>query len=241
MYPKETIDFHVKCFTLSKIGEKKTDIQDAYDYCQDRNRIAISDGVTTSHLPRRWADLLVKEFCQPKLSKLQFDSLKEFCYQWQEWLKPLQKAWQDEAIQVKQDKKIQNPNMGWLYDAKSKDHGAATFVGLQLNLDKWEVISVGDSCLFHIRNNDYRQVKSFPLTKTTDFSKITKCCYSLSKYKSDIPDYSSGIYTTNDIFLLATDALARWIIECYEMNNQGLKNLLTIEDQEDFQTFIESL
>jgi len=226
------IDF----FTLPKIGEKREEIQDAYYESSDSNLAAIADGASTSFLAREWADLLVESFCKNN------EELNTINREWKEWLKPLQEQWRQHSIKIRTD-----PNLPWYAKgSKEKNCGSATFVGLKLyptNQEKqktWEALAIGDSCLFQIKANS-DQLISFPLQKSEEFHTVTDCFQSLPEYNVSEPTYIKSSYDKDDIFFLATDALAEWIFKDVEKGGSHWRKLISITNQEEFAEFIQQI
>lgn len=226
------IDF----FTLPKIGEKTEEIQDAYYKSLDSNLAAIADGASTSFLAREWADLLVESFCKHN------EELNTINRHWKEWLKPLQEQWRQYSIKIRTD-----PNLPWYAKgSKEKNCGSATFVGLKLyptNQGKqktWEALAIGDSCLFQIKANSDQPI-SFPIKKSEDFHTVTDCFQSLPEYNFSEPIYTSSVCDKDDIFFLATDALAEWIFKDLEKGGSQWRKLISITNQKEFAEFIQHI
>ncbi|WP_218962120.1 hypothetical protein, partial [Tychonema bourrellyi] len=224
-------------FTLPKVGEHENDIQDAFYYSSDRSIVAIADGASTSLWPREWANLLVEHFCDHNQ-----DSIAKISEGWEEWLRPLQEEWRQHSLKIKKDSTIPWYAQG----SREKDHGSATFVGLKFRPPNqageriWEALAVGDSCLFQIKANS-NELVTFPLKKSEQFTTVTNCFHSLPEYKSYPPVFTDGLYEEGDIFFLATDALAEWIIKDCEDRIYRWKNLLSVATQEEFSNFINQL
>ncbi len=222
-------------FTIPKVGEQKSDIEDAYSFSSDRSVVAIADGTSTSFLAGKWAKLLVEHFCLPNES-----SIDEIYRRWEEWLRPVQQKWRQHYLKIKTDKTIP-----WNAKGGDKDHGSATFVGLKLQPPSqagekiWEALAVGDSCLFQIKANSDKLI-AFPLDKSEQFTTVTKCFHSLPDYKSHQPVYTNGSYDPGDIFLLATDALAEWILNDYQIRSDRWRDLISV-DEEGFINLINQL
>lgn len=227
----------IACFTMPKVGERKTDIEDAYRWSSDRTLFAIADGVSASFLAKDWANFLVKYFCENH----QY-SIADICERCEEWLGPIQQQWRQLYLKIKTDKALPWYAKG----SKDKDHGSATFVGLKLlppnqSGEKiWEALAVGDSCLFQI-NANLNKIVAFPLDKSEQFKTVTNCFHSLPEYRSYQPISSSNLYDQGDIFLLATDALAEWIIKDFENSTHRWKELISVDTEEKFIGFIEQL
>jgi serine/threonine protein phosphatase PrpC len=226
------IDF----FTLPKIGERTEEIQDAYYKSSDSNLAAIADGASTSFLAREWADLLVESFCKNN------EESNTINRQWKEWLKPLQEQWRQYSIKIRTD-----PNLPWYAKgSKEKICGSATFVGLKLyptNQGKqktWEALAIGDSCLFQIKANS-DQLISFPIQKSEEFHTVTDCFQSLPEYNVSEPTYINSYYDKDDIFFLATDALAEWIFKDSEKGGSHWRKLISITNQKEFAELIQQI
>lgn len=225
-------------FTMPKVGERKTDIEDALSWSSDRTLFAIADGVSASFLAKDWAHLLVKYFCE---NHHQY-SIASICERWEEWLGPIQQQWRQLYLKIKTDKALPWYAKG----SKDKDHGSATFVGLKLlppnqSGEKiWQALAVGDSCLFKI-NANLNKIVAFPLDKSEQFKTVTNCFHSLPEYRSSKPIFHNHLYDQGDIFLLATDALAEWIIKDFENSTHRWKELISVDTEEKFIGFIEQL
>jgi hypothetical protein len=226
----------IACFTMPKVGEKQKDIEDALSWSSDRTLFAIADGVSASFLAKDWAHLLVNYFCENQYS------IASICERWEEWLGPIQQQWRQRYLKIKTDKALPWYAKG----SKDKDHGSATFVGLKLlppnqSGEKiWEALAVGDSCLFQI-NANLNKIVAFPLDKSEQFTTVTNCFHSLPEYRSYNPIFMDGVYDQGDIFLLATDALAEWIIKDFENYNHEWKKLISVDTEEKFISFINQL
>lgn len=235
-------EFHkpidVVYFSLPKIKESEEDIQDAYNISSDCTMVAIADGASSSLYPRQWAQLLVEEFCNyPN------DSISPIQKDYENWLKPLQNKW------FQYFKKNQNdPNIEWyLKGTQDKDCGSSTFVGLKLHYSDYpesqahyECLAIGDSCLFHIKPSS-SEIKPFPMEKSQDFSSVTDAFHSSCKYKISEPKFFESNYDKDDVFLLATDALAEWIFKDLEIKGKRWQQLLNFSNINEFTNFIEKL
>ena len=229
----------IVCFTMPKVGEEKKDIEDAYSWSSDRTVFAIADGVSASFLAKDWANLLVNYFCE----KHQY-SIADICEKYTEWLNPVQQQWRQLYLKIKTNKALPWYAKG----SKDKDHGSATFVGLKLlppnqsGEKSWEALAVGDSCLFKINANlNENEIVTFPLNKSEQFKTVTNCFHSLPEYRSCKPICRSSMYDQGDIFLLATDALAEWIIKDLENSTHKWKELMSANTEDQFIAFIEQL
>jgi hypothetical protein len=227
-------------FQVSKIGEMETDIQDAVKWSEDNLSIAIADGASTSVEPKKWADLLVDSFCRDSNALWNGDS------GWREWLYPIQQEWQKYRLEI-----VQNAQTPWFERTiRSHDVGSATFLGLQFDPDKktYRAIAIGDCCLFHFHiegDNNIRIIKKFPIEISTEFKTVTHCFNSTNKYNNYSPCTLPFFqYKDGDIFLLATDALADYIMSSLEEDEIKWQKLLfnDIEpNQENFKKITDNI
>jgi archaellum component FlaF (FlaF/FlaG flagellin family) len=234
------------------IGKEPPDNCDAQRSDPNFGLIAIADGATQSVFAEEWANLLVDGFCQSQ----EKEPCKYIQDNAQAWLKPLQDEWMPLYEQARN--KLSDPNGKTWSPLKSGNHrvnsAASTFVGVQLfpvkanRKGKWQSVAIGDSCLFHFRqiNHKYELLKAFPLEKSQDFSTATHAFNSNPKYSALIkekPVFFEGDYQLKDTFLLATDALAQWILKNREAGKDDWQKLLTINEneQDEFEQMVDNL
>lgn len=226
------IELFANKFVTYKKAETLDDCQDAAELNKDRGRYAIADGATRSFFPKTWAEILVKGFCEENTLSLEQES-------WKEWIEPLRQKWLEQVTSTVQETKRYIP-----IDRLSKSESAAsTFVGLEIDRKKsvWKAMIIGDSCLFHI--SDSKLKESYLIKKSEDFTNRPAIFASFAKDSLYEPTFRNGQVKTGDIFILATDALAKWIIQHEEVGKfkDALKRLSKIEaDHENqFNDFVE--
>ena len=225
----------VKSFIAPKKGETAADCQDAKAQNESIDRYAIADGATLSFFPRQWADLLVKHFCYPREI---FLSLEED--NWEVWIEPIQREWLEWVSTT-----VQETRDYMLVDRLSKRESAlSTFIGIEFNIDKgeWKALILGDSCLFHQRGSEF---KSYLLERISDFQYRPK---SFASFQQDNPiggppEIISDDVLPGDLFILATDALAKWIVQHNEISEDKLETALNqlkkIKNSEQFDQFVD--
>lgn len=229
------IKLTVKSFIAPKKGETAADCQDAKEQNESIGRYAVADGATLSFFPRQWADLLVKRFCYQEEFPL---SLEED--NWEVWIEPIQQEWLESVSETVQETKDY-----MLVDRLSKRESAlSTFIGIEFDIDKgeWKALILGDSCLFHQSGSEF---KSYLLEKITDFQYRPK---SFASFQNDnpvggLPEVKSDKALPGDLFILATDALAKWIVQHRENGEDKLQKALDrlkqIETDEQFEEFVD--
>lgn len=224
-------------FITSKKGETAADCQDAKEQNEDIDRYAVADGATLSLFPKKWAELLVKYFCEPNPRGPSLALEEE---NWEEWIEPIQQEWLQWVSETVQETKTYI-----LVDRLSRRESAlSTFIGLEFDVNegKWRALIQGDSCLFHQSGAEF---KSYLLEKLEDFQYRPKSFASFPKDNpvggdpDFIPDNTSKA-NPGDLFILATDALAKWIVQQNAAGNldEALNRLKQIETQEQFDKFV---
>ncbi len=124
---------------------------------------------------------------------------------------------------------------------------AATFLGITLDekTSTWTALSVGDTCLFHCSHNSTTvwKCKAFPYKSAEEFNdepdSITSRSNTAHIVASNIKQLSQQPYVAGDILLMATDALADWILKYLEQNEAGkIVNYFERLNAEQFKVFV---
>ena len=197
----------VTSFITHKKTESLEDCQDAIKVNQEHSRYAVADGATRSFFSKQWAELLVDHFCEMPDLSLNAET-------WKEWLIPIQEEWYK---RVKE--RVKARNQFYLTNSlNTKESAVSTLVGLEVDKTKreWQAIVVGDSCLFHKSKVGFR---SYLIEKSEDFTSRPEAFASYAEGNLYDPEFISGEIQSGDLFILATDALAKWILEHKESEN----------------------
>ena len=197
----------------------------------DTVRFAVSDGVSGAYFSRVWADFLTLAFIKYGKSFFYTNEILDLAEAWnQEELKKARgKYFDDEEILERLEYKIHNIG------------GAATFNGLELKLDesKWESFSIGDSCVFQIRNGDI--ICQNPPLSHDDFGFFPEQIATLSPTSENwSPIITNAEFQNGDIFILATDAVSAWLVTSHDNYDTKHKvhDTLSISSNKDFKDFI---
>ena len=215
-------------FIIHKEAESLDDCQDACAQNDEKGRYAIADGVTRSFFPKEWATLLVEDFCKSiNLSSAKTD--------WQGWMVPIQQKWYERV-----EEKVSERNLFFLTNSfNSQESAVSTFIGIEFNKDNdtWEAMIVGDSCLFHKSDSGF---KSYLIENSADFTNYPEVFASFAKDNHSEPKFIRGNANPGDTFILATDALAKWILEHKEIEklDAALDRLKAMETDEKFYQFV---
>ncbi len=150
-------------------------------------------------------------------------------------------AWEEQINQI---------DLPWHAQEKIKDGAYATVLLFQLVSDhlsgntgkKWSAIAIGDTCLFHFRREQL--LEKLPLHHSNEFNNHPPLVSSHKLRKYYFPDWEySGEWFPGDDFILATDALAKWIYYRLESGNSPLailKDKLSRKSRENnFSVWIE--
>jgi hypothetical protein len=228
----------VQAFWLPKTGNTVEEYEDAFECAPQVGRLAIADGATESSFAGRWARSLVQAYVatSPVDATLGVRKL-------QEWLEPLQREW-CESINWEQ--------LPWFAEEKARVGAFSTFLGLDLKIQdygcdlitpyRWNAVAVGDSCLFQVRNGSL--LIAFPMRRAKEFSNSPLLLSSNPVHNQYVWDgvlSMEGDYIPDDLFLLATDALAHWFLARYEVGENPWAILSNIEEQADFEDFVTHL
>ena len=216
-----------KSFRTHKEAEDLDNCQDACARNDEKGRYAIADGATRSFFPKEWATLLVKHFCESvDLSLVKTD--------WRDWIGPIQQKWYEQV-----EEKVSERNLFYLTNSfNAKESAVSTFIGIEFNKDNgvWEAMIVGDSCLFHKSDSEF---KSYLIENSADFTNHPEVFASFAKDDHSEPTFIHGNANPGDTFILATDALAKWILEHKEIGklDAALDRLKVMETDEKFYQF----
>ena len=207
----------VYSFCVQKEGETESDCQDS-SYPEPGNIgnliYAIADGTTQSFYSRCWAQTLTRYFAeQPD------DAFRD----WEAWLSKPQATWRKTLAERVEEA----PHDIFLRNGfNERQPAGATFVGLRLlevegdEYFTWKALVLGDSCLFHLRAGG--EVVCYFKKSATDFTFFTE---SAQSYATKSPSWPTSISSSNggaaakkgDAFLLATDALSKWMLARKEL------------------------
>ncbi|NCR59631.1 MAG: protein phosphatase 2C family protein [Microcystis aeruginosa LL13-06] len=231
------MESHHKVSVIRRFSDRTHKEMETISGCQDNfqsdtanNCFAIADGATQSFYSSIWSKLLVDYFCEnPQIDK----------NNWQEWLELIQKEWLERVTaELKTAKSGNNP--AWI-DIQNRlnrfESATSTFIGLQFIENQAKISIVGDSCLFIFQGNQL--IQTYLLKKSTDFNNQPEYFGSRSKNNDHEPKFldielkykqdSDKLY-----FVLATDALAEYILKYTEQQRDILTTLLTIQEFENF-------
>lgn len=219
---------HFKSISLPKFGNSVDENEDnilepskSETKTEALVKFAISDGATEASFSKEWSDLLVSAYKDKPFDKIHLS----------ETIKAISETWQSMATAIE---------LPWYAEQKAENGAFATFLGLTINREEsfFEVVAVGDCTLFQIRN--YELIFSFPASSIEDFNNTPNLIASNEKYQTDLEKnvvYHNGTIQQNDIILLATDALAAWILKQDKRLEKVKKKLINQFEHQNKKTF----
>ncbi len=163
-----------------------------------RGRFAIADGASSCSFAREWAQLLVQA---------NLDSPVRWRERWSDWLPPLQARWW---------KLVNGIPLPWYGRNKVQQGAESTLLNLVVDSSgswRWWSSAVGDSCLFHVR--DQQLLMTFPVQHSAEFGltpNLVGSQMAASFVTGTLEKWMCGTFQTGDVFVLATDALAEYLL-----------------------------
>ncbi|MCG8918134.1 protein phosphatase 2C domain-containing protein [Actinokineospora sp. PR83] len=204
--------------TAAKRDNRPEENEDSAGGRADSGRFAVSDGASTTARADVWSELLTDAFINGD-DPLAPDVLGALRQQWWE--------------------RVATPGLAWHAREKLHRGSAATFLGVRVDADGYLVTAVGDSCLLHI--SDGRLVLAAPLDDWTEFSRFAELVHTTPDTPVP-PEHvrsASGPLSDGDILLLATDAVAKYLLR-HHAETGGLPPLIEhVDDDDRFADFIE--
>ena len=190
---------------------------------KDAARIALSDGATEAAFAKEWAQILTQDFVDrpPDLTDAGALNLEN-------WLAPCQAQW---------NRVVPWEGIPWHGEAKVRAGAVATLLGLtfsrrpgQLAGLAWQAVSVGDCCLFLIRQDEL--ALAFPLDDAGQFDNAPALLCSNPANQRQLPEaarLAGGDCQAGDVFTLASDALAAWFLASHAKGQKPWQTLLALE------------
>ncbi|HEU0001194.1 MAG TPA: protein phosphatase 2C domain-containing protein [Ktedonobacteraceae bacterium] len=182
-----------------------TTCEDALRFDLQHGLFCVADGAGSTLFSNIWADILVEQFVKDPLM-----SSDPFEMEW--WIRQAQKHYQERAPQ--------SDRLNWNARRKALEQGAYStlatlrFTRAERTAASAELLVVGDSCII-TGNPQKQQITSFPLQHSQEFDRAPYCVPALPKNLNRYTLYARTwevSFAPGDIIILATDAVARWII-----------------------------
>jgi len=198
-------------YSIQKSGSTPEEYEDAFALDPVRRRFAVADGASESAFAREWAELLVQAN-QP--------SPVGWSETWQSWLPPIQEEWLQRVTQAP---------LPWHAMNKVQEGAFSTFLSLMIstpNRGRWWSTAIGDTCVFHLREGTL--ISSFPICCSSEFGVQPDLIGSRMNplaVPSRFEKWRTGTYVRGDVFFLATDAIAEWLLRQHECGRRPWNSL----------------
>ncbi len=236
---------------MPKKGNSLEEYEDAFGCADDSSYFCIVDGATESSFADLWAQVLSRQFvvAPPPLPATAAEMVK--------WLQPLQQEWHAN---------INWERLPWYAEEKARNGAFAAMLGIrflppqvqedksviskmffmfkkaEVSKSRWQAVALGDCNIFHIRNNAL--LLTWPYEKAALFNSRPMLVGSNPALNTRLwPEmkYLEGEYQDQDLFIMATDAIAKWFLEKHEAGGKPWTTLLALKNDTDFATFVGDL
>ncbi len=188
----------VRALWLPKKGHAREEYEDAYAVPEGEAfplRAAVADGATESAFAGVWARQLVEGFAAHGAS-----DAGAFI----EALPRQQERWRRHV-------EARAAGLPWYAAAKAAQGAFAAFLGLVLtDAGTWQALAVGDCCLFHLRDGGL--LRAWPFDAPEQFTQRPALLPSLPGTLVPPVETTAGAWRPGDALLLATDALAAYLL-----------------------------
>lgn len=186
---------HIETFTLPKAGHTREQNEDALAIgAAWPLQVAVADGATETAYARLWASCLTD-------AAVQESSLDQAI---------------DEARRHWSDGVAQQPAQSWYAQAKADEGASATLLRVTITAEgQWTAEAVGDTVLFHLRPAEDGNVSEqlrWPLADVEAFSTQPVLLHSRPQAAEPAVLRYGDAWQSGDVMLLATDALAAWLM-----------------------------
>ena len=188
--------------------------------------IAIADGASEAAFSREWAQILTDAFLSRPLDLPNLDDSALT-----DWLKPCGEEWREG---------VPWDRIPWHGEAKTRAGALAALLGMTVALTPnssggfpWRAAAVGDCCLFVVRD-DALEV-AFPLDESGQFNNTPALICSNPDNNAGLWELVcqlSGEFRPGDVVILASDALAAWLLQEHESGGKPWETLQSLEPAE---------
>lgn len=214
-------------FIIPKSGNSDDEIEDAYfvpGECPDISGLilnfALSDGASEGVFSNWFSDSLVNAF--GKMTEPDLQVVIENAIQ----------LWQSKKKQYIDERQKRNTPLLWYEEASILKGAFATLLGVHftttesLGEGQWHAMSVGDTCLFQIRDDEI--INQFPLISSNDFNNypnLISTNYHLNEAANLGNKETLGSWKFNDTFYMMTDAMSQWFVSQSESDRKPWRGL----------------
>lgn len=221
---------HHRSFSVSERGNAVEENEDRYSRRGKKNvLLAVSDGATEASFSGEWADFLVQSPWKNWLlgrAYIEETTVPEELVR--DWLEPIRRDFEASLNQER---------LPWYLAAKVRQGAFATFLGFRMSpRGRWIAVSCGDSCIVRVRGGCI--IDSFPFKNSSEFGDQPRLVS--SKPGASLPEMAIASGETcadGEVIILATDALAAWMLEDGTRDKRA-RRLLSCQSQDEFAALI---
>lgn len=253
----------IRVFSIAKGSGTALECEDAVAVSADEHTVALCDGTSTTNLPRSWASILARHWvAQPLVRAVTPDILSAWIETprsaWRDWIRA---AWFP-TLNAR-NRQMGLPELPLDRAEEVMAGGASsTLVGVRLHgapgAATWEAAAIGDSCLFVLEPASATSAipatsatsgapataathiiaRSFPLAHSAAFNdrppilttRDIESATAAARYVS-----AAGVAGPDTILALASDALAKWILQEVEQRaSDPWQTLLALRGPDEF-------
>lgn len=254
----------IQHFLVPKTGNTAEECEDAIDFSSSADArslfAAVADGASESLLAGAWARRLVRGAVTSMATTIDDSGngqVSHFGSFVESLLSHTVDQWDGYVAEYQAERAARGRPITW-YEQPGLDKGAfATLMAVHVHEKStglatpgsarrwnWQAFALGDTCLFHLREG--RLVTSFPLTDSDGFGITPHLLGSRNRNAALIADRAAtagGELHADDELLLATDALAAWLLSHPDVGSgaagRQLGRLADLGD-EDFADWVEN-
>jgi hypothetical protein len=211
-------------FWAPKDEQAPEDWEDGCAFDRGNARFAVADGASAAYRAREWARHLVSSYvlAPPAPDGDEQAALRWFAQSAQDWQGTAQRA-----------------PVAWYHQDAERRGSFAAFLGARFlpagPALRWHSIAVGDCCLFQVRDGEV--ATAFPVSDPADFGQspvlVPTAEHSLDRLRGKVQT-RSGEALPGDLFLLCSDALAKFVLEHASRDGTLWRALTSVPDNEEF-------
>ncbi|MFJ2716750.1 hypothetical protein [Streptomyces sp. NPDC087437] len=206
----------------------------------------VCDGATESVLAKDWARLLSRAVAE---HAMELPDLLAGGAAFEEFASSAVAQWEPWLVQYTEARSAEGRPLKWYEHTKLAEGAYATLLTVRVDPDsdshpatsepewRWRAAALGDSCLFHLRDN--RLVQAFPVGAVEEFGTTPDLFGSRNHDVALLARrtrFTEGRCQPGDRLLLMTDALAAWLLSASDQED-AVNQLLEFAGPDDLDGF----
>lgn len=218
----------VKAYITHKLCERYADCQDRFSISANRRTIAVSDGMSQTIFPEKWAEILATQYAEEgHCSDEDRKALSE------EWLKRVHNA---------RKQQINSGRSTWMLDnmLAEKRGAGATICGVTFeNATDWQGDVLGDSCIIEIDKQKGTAKVLSSEEKAFDSYPDFYDSYADKLGRGTIRHFSGSI-GEDKLLLLASDPFSEFFQKSQDDCKALIEQILGLNSHEDFCALVDN-